>query len=141
VLPTPLTTPEALHKVPVVPIALPNPESFPFLMQFLYLKNIRQLFDMFLTLTPANGIPEDLDQQGQHDAFITEYSSTLAWNYTIQRLASQAVKVDGLWRNLTLQLLVSPTILLLASIISSIRTPKHLACLPSTVCHRLCTLP
>jgi hypothetical protein len=123
------------------PIALPNPESFPFLTQFLYLKNVHQLFDAFLTLTPANGIPEDLDQPGRHDAFVAEHSSTLARNYTIQRLASQAVKVHGLWRNLTLRLLVSPTIPSLASIISSIRTPKDLACFPSTVCRRLSTLP
>jgi hypothetical protein len=99
VLPTPPTTPDALHEVPVVPIALPNPESFPFLTQFLYLKNFRQLFDAFLTLIPANGIPDDLDQLGWHDAFVAEYSSTLARNYTMQRLASQAVKVHGLWRN------------------------------------------
>jgi hypothetical protein len=101
VLPTsvsPPTTLEALHEVPVVPIALPNPESFPFLTQFLYLKNVRQLFDAFLTLTPANGT-SDLDQPGRHDAFVAEYSSTLARNYTMQRLASQAVKVHGLWRN------------------------------------------
>jgi len=102
VLPTsvsPPTTPEAPHEVPVVPIALPNPESFPFLTQFLYLKNVRQLFDAFLSLTPANGIPDDLDQPERHDAFVAEYSTTLARNYTMQRLASQAVKVHGLWRN------------------------------------------
>ena len=99
VFPTPPTTPEALHEVPVVPIALPNPESFPFLTQFLYLKNFRQLFDVFLTLILANGIPGDLDQPGRHDAFVAEYSSTLARNYTMQRLASQAVKVHGLWHN------------------------------------------
>jgi hypothetical protein len=65
----------------------------------LYLKNVRQLFEAFLSLTPANGIPDDLDQPEWHDAFVAEYSSTLAQNYTMQRLASQAVKVHGLWRN------------------------------------------
>ena len=102
VLPTSVSPPTTLgapHEIPVVPIALPNPESFPFLTQFLYLKNVRQLFEAFLSLTPANGIPDDLDRPERHDAFVAEYSSTLAQNYTMQRLASQAVKVHGLWRN------------------------------------------
>jgi hypothetical protein len=102
VLPTspPLpTVPEASYEIPVVPLALPNPESFPFLTQFLYLKNVRPLFDAFLSLTPAGGIPDDLDQPGRYDAFVAEYSSILAQNYTMQRLASQAVRVHGLWRN------------------------------------------
>jgi len=98
VLPTPVsppTTPEAPHEVSVVPITLPNPESFPFLTQFLYLKNVHQLFDAFLSLTPANGVPDDLDQPEWHDAFVAEYSSTLVRNYTMQRLTSQAVKVHA----------------------------------------------
>ena len=46
---SPPTTLEAPHEVPVVPIALPNPESFPFLTQSLYFKNVRQLFEAFLS--------------------------------------------------------------------------------------------
>jgi hypothetical protein len=97
--PPPPTTPEAPHEIPVVPIALPSPESFPFLTQFLYLKNVQQLFDAFLSLTPASGIPDDLDQPERYNAFVAEYSSILAQNYTMQRLASQAVRLHGLWRN------------------------------------------
>jgi hypothetical protein len=93
------TNPEAPYEIPVVPIALPNPESFPFLTQFLYLKNVQSLFDAFLSLTPASGIPHDLDQPERYDAFVAEYSSILAQNYTMQRLASQAVRLHGLWRN------------------------------------------
>ena len=93
------TNPEAPCEVPVVPIALPNPESFPFLVQFLYLKNTQQLFDAFLTLTPASGIPHDLHRPDRYEEFVTEYSSILAQNYTTQRLASQAARVHGLWRN------------------------------------------
>jgi hypothetical protein len=97
---TPLpTTPEALFEVPVVPLALPNPDSFPHLTQFLYLKDVRPLFEAFLCLTPAKGIPNDLDQPAQYDAFVADYSVILAQNYTMQRLANQAVKVHGLWRN------------------------------------------
>jgi hypothetical protein len=42
---------------------------------------------------------DDLDQPARYDAFVAEQSIVLAQNYTMQRLASQAVKVHGLWRN------------------------------------------
>jgi hypothetical protein len=97
---TPLpTTPEAPFEVPVVPLALPNPDSFPLLTQFLYLKDVHPMFEAFLCLTPAKGIFGDLDQPARYDAFVAEQSLVLAQNYTMQRLASQAVKVHGLWRN------------------------------------------
>lgn len=97
---TPLpTNTESSFEVPVVPLALPNPDSFPFLTQFLYLKDAHTLFKTFLSLTPPKGIPSDLDQPAQYDTFITEYSTILAQNYTMQRLASQAAKVHGLCRN------------------------------------------
>jgi len=95
--PTNSESPE--FEVPVVPLALPNPESFPFLTQFLYLKDTRTLFEAFLSLTPSKGIPGDLDQPAQYDAFVAEYSTILAQNYTMQRLANQAAKVHALWRN------------------------------------------
>ncbi len=93
------TNPEAPFEVPVVPLALPNPDSFPFLTQFLYLKDAHSLFEAFLCLNPSKGIPSDLDQPARYDAFVAEYSTILAQNYTMQRLASQATKVHGLWRN------------------------------------------
>lgn len=95
----PRTNSESSFEVPVVPLALPNPDSFPFLTQFLYLKEAHTLFDAFLSLTPPKGIPSDLDQPARYDAFVAEYSTILAQNYTMQRLASQAAKVHGLWRN------------------------------------------
>ena len=94
-----LTNSESSYEVPVVPLALPNPESFPFLTQFLYLKDTQTLFEAFLSLMPSKGIPSDLDQPTRYDAFVAEYSTVLAQNYTMQRLASQAAKVHGLWRN------------------------------------------
>lgn len=93
------TTPNSPFQVPVVPLALPHPESFPLLMQFLYLKDKRPLFQSLLCLTPANGLREDVDQATRYDTLVTEYSTILAQNYTTQRLASQAVKVHGFWRN------------------------------------------
>ena len=90
---------ESSFEVPVVPLALPNPESFPFLTQFLYLKDAHTLFEAFLSLKPSKGIPSDLDQPARYEAFVAEYSTILAQNYTMQRLASQAAKVHGLWRN------------------------------------------
>jgi len=84
--------------VPLASLPLPNPESF-FLTQFLYLKDAHTLLEAFLSLTPSKGIPNDLDQPERFEAFVAKYSTILAKNYTIQRLASQAAKVHGLWRN------------------------------------------
>jgi len=92
-------TPSSSFRVPVVPLALPHPESFPLLTQFLYLKDVQLLFQTFLCLTPVHGLPEDLNQTTCRDAFVTEYSTILAQNYTTHRLANQAIKVHGFWRN------------------------------------------
>jgi hypothetical protein len=93
------TTPEASYRILVMPMALPKSESFPSLTQFLQLKNVHPLFDAFLSLILASGIP-DLDQPGRCDTFIAKYPSILAQDYTMQCLASQAVKAYGLWHHL-----------------------------------------
>jgi hypothetical protein len=93
------TDSESPLEIPVVPLALPNPDSFPFLIQFLYLKDTHTLLEAFLSLMPSKGIPGDLDQPARYEAFVVEYSAILAQNYTMQRLASQAAKIHGLWRN------------------------------------------
>jgi len=94
-----LATPETPLEVPVVPLALPHPESFPVLVQFLYLKDARSLFDFFLSIVPERGIPADLAQPARRDAFVAEYAKILSQNYAVQRLTSQAFKVYGLWQN------------------------------------------
>ena len=95
------TTTECPYEVPVVPLALPDPESFPLLTQFLYLKDAQPLLQTFLCMVPANGIPGDLEQPERYDAFVVEYSTILAQNYTMHRLINQATKVHGLWRNVS----------------------------------------
>jgi hypothetical protein len=93
------TTTEGPFEVPVVPLALPDPDSFPLLIQFLYLKDAHPLLQSFLCMVPANGIPDDLEQPERYDAFVVEYSTILAQNYTMHRLANQAAKVHNFWRN------------------------------------------
>jgi hypothetical protein len=89
-------TPNSPFQVPVIPLALLHPESFPLLTQFLYLKDKHPLFQTFLCLTPVNRLREYLDQTTQYDALVTEYSTILTQNYTTQRLASQAANIHGL---------------------------------------------
>lgn len=93
------TAPGTSFEVPVVPLAVPNPESFPILIQFLYLKDVHALLNAFLCLTPSEGIPDDLKEPAQYDSFVAEYSTILAQNYTAHRLAGQAARIHGLWRN------------------------------------------
>ena len=90
----PLTNSESSFKVPIVPLTLPNPESFPFLTQFLYIKDAHTLFEVFLFLMPPKGIPSDLDQPALYNMFVAEYSTILAQNYTI---ATCQPGTKGLW--------------------------------------------
>ncbi|KAH8984917.1 hypothetical protein EDB92DRAFT_1818855 [Lactarius akahatsu] len=78
------TTPISPFQVPVVPLALPHPESFPVLTQFLYLKGHAVTLPDLSLFNPS----QRTARSPRPDA-----------NYTAQRLASQAVKVHGLWRN------------------------------------------
>jgi hypothetical protein len=80
-------------------LALPNLDSFPFLTQFLYLKDAHTLLEAFLSLMLPKGIPSDLDQPTRYNTFVAEYSTIFAQNYMMQQLASQAARVQGLWRN------------------------------------------
>jgi hypothetical protein len=49
----------------------------------LYLKDAHPLFEAFLCLTPAKGIPSDLDQPTRYDVFVAEQSLVLAgWHRT-----------------------------------------------------------
>ena len=47
------TTPESPFEVPVVPLALSDPDSFPTLTQFMYFKDAKSLLQAFLGLAPA----------------------------------------------------------------------------------------
>src|SRR6266851_6869592 len=44
-------------------------ERFPFLTQFLYLKNVHLQFDAFLSLILASSIPDDLDQPSRSELY------------------------------------------------------------------------
>ncbi|KAF8488120.1 hypothetical protein JB92DRAFT_2757760 [Gautieria morchelliformis] len=74
--------------LPVVPICLPSPETFPILMHYLYTKRGDHLLASLLPI-PAQGVTPALDQ----------LSKTLAATFTVQALLSRAARVHGLWSN------------------------------------------
>ena len=54
------TNSKSSFEVPVVPLTLSNPDSFPFLIQFLYLKDGHTLFENFLSLVLSIPHPHKL---------------------------------------------------------------------------------
>ena len=88
VLPTSRLCQQILRPLTRFPLCqLPCQIQFPFLTQFLSLKDVQPLFDASLS-HPASGLPYDLHQPERYGAFVSKYSLILAQNYTMQRLAS-----------------------------------------------------
>lgn len=74
--------------LPVVPLCLPSPETFPILLHYLYTKRHDHLLASVLPIRPGDG-SQSLNQLGQR----------LAAMFTVPALLSQAAKAHGLWNN------------------------------------------
>ncbi|KAF8488126.1 hypothetical protein JB92DRAFT_1449636 [Gautieria morchelliformis] len=74
--------------LPVVPLALPSPETFPILMHYFYTKRGDHLLASLLPIAPRDAT-QTLDQLS------TEYAAT----FTVQALLARAARVHGLWSN------------------------------------------
>lgn len=74
--------------LPVVPLCLPNPPTFPMLLHYLYTKRGDHLLAALLPMAPRGPKPS-----------LTQLSRTFAATFTVQALLSYAAKVHGLWSN------------------------------------------
>ncbi|HEV7736743.1 MAG TPA: hypothetical protein VGO47_05140 [Chlamydiales bacterium] len=81
------TTSTASTTLPVVPLRIPNPATFPTLLHYLYTKRANHLLAALLPLTL--GTPQSLQHLSQH----------LAATYTLPVLLTHAARVHGLWSN------------------------------------------
>ncbi|KAF8501853.1 hypothetical protein BU17DRAFT_58869 [Hysterangium stoloniferum] len=86
-LPTP-TSDSAKNTLPVVPLCLPNPASFPILMHYLYTKRPDHLFASLLPMAPGSSI------QG-----LSQLAHSFAATFTVQALLAHVSRVHGLWSN------------------------------------------
>ena len=83
------TPAEAGSKItlPIMTFSIPNPETFPIILHYLYTKRVDRLSSALLPLPLQDG--KSIDELSQ------TYSST----FTVQALLSHAARVRGLWRN------------------------------------------
>ncbi|TFK31714.1 hypothetical protein BDQ12DRAFT_671646 [Crucibulum laeve] len=77
--------------VPVRPLCLPSPETYPQLASFLYTK---QTIPLLNSLLPCP-IPTNLDEEGQQQV----YAKRLGMTYTVPVLLHNIAMVLGLWKN------------------------------------------
>ena len=83
------TPAEAGSKItlPVITLSIPNPETFPIILHYLYTKHVDRLSSALLPLPLQDG--KSIDELSQ------TYSST----FTVQALLSHVNRVHGLWSN------------------------------------------
>ncbi|KAF8577824.1 hypothetical protein K439DRAFT_1363803 [Ramaria rubella] len=85
------TQPESAGSIlilPVVPLCLPNPSTFPILLHYLYTKRGDLLLASLLPMAPR-----DANQS------IEQLAQSFAATFTVQALLSHAARVHGLWSN------------------------------------------
>ncbi|EGO01235.1 hypothetical protein SERLA73DRAFT_167356 [Serpula lacrymans var. lacrymans S7.3] len=84
--------------VPVVPLCIPAPETFPHLSAFLYTKRVDHLLSSLLPCpAPPSLYREEPMESGNPE--LVQFATKLSSMYTAQALLSRAMLVNGLWRN------------------------------------------
>lgn len=78
--------------VPVWPLCLPSPQTFPQLSSYLYNKRNDLLLSSLLPCPP----PATLEQES---SLLLPFASKLAGTYTAQALLQQTMTVHGFWQN------------------------------------------
>ena len=74
--------------LPVIPLCLPSPSTFPILIHYLYTKRADQLLASLLPMPPRDAAQS-----------LSQLSQMFAATFTVQALLSHAAKVHGLWSN------------------------------------------
>jgi len=90
-----------IHTIPVRPICLPSPPTYPRLASFLYTKQAEALF--MSLMPPGTAQPTSLlgSLSSPSDDDVLKYSKILAGTYTPQALLQHALVVYGLWQNVS----------------------------------------
>ncbi|KAI0059984.1 hypothetical protein BV25DRAFT_1808084 [Artomyces pyxidatus] len=93
-------TPGSSITVPVVPLCIPSPQTYPHLSAYLYIKRADILLSQLLPCPPPPAVatPPDDSESAQKDAIMT-FAGKLAATYTPHALLQYAMRVNGLWRN------------------------------------------
>lgn len=78
--------------VPVQPLYIPSPDTYPLLTSYLYTKRTEILLTSLLPTPPPENIEDDR-------TLIPSFAMKLGGTYTAQALLQHAVAVHGLWKN------------------------------------------
>ncbi|KAI0319345.1 hypothetical protein OF83DRAFT_1055170 [Amylostereum chailletii] len=87
------------YTVPVVPLGVPSPTTFPRLCNYLYTKDYHSLFQSFFPTTPVPTPLKDMGEVERQALLITEFARRLSVTYTPQILLVRAMAVKGMWAN------------------------------------------
>ncbi|KAE9389535.1 hypothetical protein BT96DRAFT_1069953 [Gymnopus androsaceus JB14] len=91
---TPLSTPSTIT-LPVHPMCLPSPKTFPLLPHYLYLRCQEVLFDAFLPTKPSPEFVDDCNSD-EHVILLTK---DLGTKFNTSTLLKHTNVIQGLWLN------------------------------------------
>jgi len=89
-------------KLPIVPLCIPNPPTFPILQSYLYTKRVDQLLARLLpAIPPSESSPASpvTPELAVADA-LDKLKSTFSSHYSSQALLQHTLTVHGLWSNI-----------------------------------------
>jgi hypothetical protein len=88
--------------VPIRPLCLPSPQTYPRLSSFLYTKHTDALLQSLMPCQPPTTLAQWQEQEqgiSSQSSQLIEFSAKLAGTYTTQALLQHTMTVHGLWQN------------------------------------------
>ena len=86
--------------VPIRPLCLPSPQTYPCLSAFLYTKRTDMLLQSLMPCQPPTPLAQRQEQDTpSQSSQIVDFSARLAATYTTQALLQHTMTVHGLWQN------------------------------------------
>ena len=84
--------------IPVVPLSIPSPQTFPQISAYLYTHSASDLLAFLLPpCTLAAHTPPSVDETDL--LTLRQHARRMAETYTVQALLAQAMTINGFWRN------------------------------------------
>jgi len=83
--------------IPVVPLSIPSPQTFPQLSAYLYTRCTSDLMMYLLPPCPQGSPPPSVDDTDP--ITLQQHARRMAETYTVQFLLAQAMTINGFWRN------------------------------------------
>lgn len=86
--------------VPIRPLCLPSPQTYPRLSSFLYTKRTDVLLQSLMPCPPPSSLMQsEGEDSSSQSSQLVEFAAKLAGTYTTQALLQHTMTVHGLWQN------------------------------------------